>query len=74
VSKKIEFLTQLSALLKEYNVSIEADVADGSDTHGIFGRTLKIIHTESNSFRHTRWFSEEGWFLSASEIDEQLGI
>lgn len=71
---KIEFLYRLNQLLKEYNVSIEADVSSGSDTHGIFGRTLQIIHKEPNTVKETTWLFIDEWSLTTQELDEHLGF
>lgn len=74
MNTKTEFLTRLSSLLKEYNVTIEADVGSGSDTYGIYGRSIEVIHREKGSLNPICWLYNNGWELLSSDIDEQLGI
>jgi len=70
MSTKTEFLTKLSSLLREYNVTIEADVSDGTDTHGIYGRRIEVFHREKGSLNPICWLYNDGWELSSSDIDE----
>jgi len=70
MNTKTEFLTRLSSLLKEYNVTIEADVGAGSARDGIYGRSIEVIHREKGSLNPICWLYNDGWELSSSDIDE----
>ena len=74
MDKKAEFLDQLAKLLSDYNVNIVADVSEGSDTHGIFGRNIQILHKEPSTFKQTCWLYTDEWTLDSQEINELLGF
>lgn len=65
---KEEFLQKLKELLTEYNVSINADVGAGSDTHGIHGRYMEISKRIPNTFRDEVWLKVNDWEISQYEL------
>lgn len=73
MSNKAKFLSELKALLEKYDVTIDAGVGGGSDTHGIYDETIFISHRISPSgFRYEDWLEVSGWSLGASDIPSDL--
>ena len=64
MDNKQEFLKELRELLQKYNVSIQADVGFGSDTHGIHEQHLKICDSKDKPF-----FRVESWDLTYEDLD-----
>ena len=66
--KTKEFLAKLESLLREYNASIEAEVGDGTDTHGILDPTMTIYIGRWNDRGRVTIRACDGWELSADEL------
>ncbi len=60
---KQEFLKELKALMEKHNVSIEAGVGYGSDTHGIYDEYIDICDHRDNTL-----LSVQGWSINHEDI------
>ncbi len=59
---KKEFLSELKALLKKYDVAIGFSVSECSDTHGLSGEKMIIYHKDKN------WLEVYGWEINHTDI------
>ena len=65
-----EFLKELKALMKKYNVSIGFSVGDCSDTHGLYDERLVIDHRiKEGSFKEETWLEVNGWWMNSTDIE-----
>ena len=65
MDNKQEFVKELRELLQKYNVSIQAGVGEGSDTHGICEEHIEIY----SNFDYKAIFTVDGWTLDQTDLD-----
>jgi hypothetical protein len=59
---KKEFLSELKALLKKYDVTIGFSVSECSDTYGLNDEKMIIYHKDEN------WLEVYGWGIDHTDI------
>ena len=59
---KKEFLSELKALLKKYDVTIGFSVSECSDTYGLNDEKMIIYHKDKN------WLEVYGWGIDHTDI------
>lgn len=65
-----EFLRELKALMKKYDVSIGFSVGSCSDTHGLYDEMLVIDHRiKEGSFKEETWLTVDGWWMNSTDIE-----
>jgi hypothetical protein len=64
-----EFLKELKALLKKYDVTIGFSVSECSDTHGLHDDKLVIEHKpDPTKYTFETWLEVDGWWLHEDDI------
>lgn len=63
--RKEEFLSKLSALLRDYNVEIQFVCASCSDTHGLYNDSVVI------NMNREQIFDSECWIIDYKSIKKE---
>lgn len=67
-SEQVQNLKQeLKALLEKYHVAIGFELADGSDTHRLYGERMVV---SGGRWRDEELFSVNGWSIEAEDLCE----